>query len=74
MIYDRPFAGILPTYHRLDLSASRTFSLPGASVTAQGTLINAYDRANIFYLDVFTLRRVDQLPLLPSLGIKVAFE
>ncbi len=74
VIYDRPFAGILPTYHRLDLSASRTFSLPGASVTAQGTLINAYDRANIFYLDVFTLRRVDQLPLLPSLGIKVAFE
>ncbi len=74
VIYDRPFAGILPTYHRLDLSASRTFELPHASVTTQATLINAYDRANIFYLDVFTLRRVDQLPLLPSLGVKVAFE
>lgn len=73
VIYERPFNGVLPTYHRLDLSIARTFPFRTADVTVQGTLINTYDRANIFYLDVFTLRRVDQLPLLPSVGLSVAF-
>jgi hypothetical protein len=73
VIYERPFNGVLPTYHRLDLSVARTFPFRTADVTLQGTLINTYDRANIFYLDVFTLRRVDQLPLLPSVGLSVSF-
>ena len=29
-----------------------------------------YDRANLFYFDLFTVRRVDQLPLIPNLSIK----
>lgn len=72
VIYERPFNGILPTYHRLDLSAERTFEFPGGDVTVQASVLNAYDRANIFFLDVFTLQRADQLPLIPSLGIKLA--
>lgn len=36
--------------------------------------INIYDRRNIFYVDVFTLERRDQLPFAPSVGLKVAFE
>lgn len=73
VIYERPFNATLPTYHRLDVSVDRTFSLGRAAVTVQGSLINAYDRRNLFYLDVFTLRRVDQLPLVPSFGLKVEF-
>lgn len=73
VIYERPFSGLLPAYHRLDLSVGRKFELGGASVTMQGSIINAYNRSNIFYLDIFTLRRVDQLPVIPSLGIKVGF-
>ncbi|MFQ5569103.1 MAG: carboxypeptidase regulatory-like domain-containing protein [Rhodothermales bacterium] len=71
VIYERPFNGILPTYHRLDVSVERTFTLGRAGATVQASLINAYDRTNIFYLDIFTLRRADQLPLIPSFGLKI---
>ena len=74
VIYERPFGGRLPTVHRLDVSVDRTFALSaGVDLTAQAALINAYDRRNLFYYDTFTLRRVDQLPLLPSFGLKLAF-
>ena len=71
VIYESPFNGILPTYHRLDVSVERTIVLGPTRIAAQVSVINLYDRANIFYLDVFTLQRADQLPLLPSLGLKV---
>ena len=71
VIYERPFNGVLPTYHRLDLSVDRTFTFDDVELTVQASAINAYDRSNLFYLDVFTLRRVDQLPFVPSLGIKL---
>ncbi|GIV61329.1 MAG: TonB-dependent receptor [Rhodothermaceae bacterium] len=74
VIYADPFNARLPTYHRLDASVERTFQLRRARLTLQGTLINVYDRRNIFFLDVFTLRRADQLPFFPSFGIKLAFE
>ena len=73
VIYARPYDGLLPAYHRLDVSIDRTFDLGRARVTVLGSVMNVYDRRNLFYLDVFTLRRVDQLPVLPSLGIKVEF-
>lgn len=73
VIYERPFNGVLPTYHRLDVSVERTFSLRNADLTVQGSVINVYDRRNLFFLDVFTLRRVDQLPIIPSFGVKVVF-
>jgi outer membrane receptor protein involved in Fe transport len=73
VIYERPYNAVLPTYHRLDVSLSRTLSLGPADITVQGSVINVYDRRNLFYLDVFTLQRIDQLPVVPSLGIKVAF-
>ncbi len=74
VIYERPFNGLLPTYHRLDLSIERTFRFGRGSATVQGSLINAYDRANIFYLDVFTLQSAHQLPLIPSFGLKIEVE
>jgi len=67
-------AGRLPDYHRLDISLQKqiTFSkYTGLKITASVT--NAYDRKNIFYLDVLTLDRVDQLPILPSLGMEFSF-
>ena len=73
VIYERPFNGILPTYHRLDVSVEKTLTIGTADFTILGSVINTYDRANIFYLDVFTLRRANQFPLVPSLGIKASF-
>lgn len=72
VLYERPYDAVLPTYHRLDVSLDRTFALGPVDVTVLGSIINLYDRRNLFYLDVFTLQRVDQLPIIPSLGIKVA--
>ncbi|GIV59164.1 MAG: TonB-dependent receptor [Rhodothermaceae bacterium] len=74
VIYARPFNARLPTYHRLDLSVEKSLPLGPARLTLQGSLINVYDRRNIFFLDVFTLRRADQLPLFPSVGLKLAYE
>lgn len=70
VIYERPFNGLLPDYHRLDVSVERTFDLGMASLTAQAGLVNAYDRTNLFAFDIFTLRRVDQLPIIPTFGLK----
>lgn len=71
VLYGRPYDGRLPSYHRLDVSLERRFAFSSAAVTLQAGLINLYDRRNLFYMDLFTLNRVDQLPLIPSLGIKV---
>jgi hypothetical protein len=74
VIYERPYNAVLPTYHRLDFSVARSFRLGSSDVSLQGSVINLYDRRNLFYLDVFTLTRVDQMPLVPTLAVKVAFD
>ncbi|MEY3573765.1 MAG: hypothetical protein RLZZ617_363, partial [Bacteroidota bacterium] len=37
------------------------------------SLTNAYDRRNIFYFDRIRYSRVDQLPVLPALGLVLSF-
>ena len=74
VIYERPYRGVLPAYHRLDFSIDRTFDVGPAEFTVLASLINLYDRRNLYFLDIFTLNRVDQLPFIPSLGLKVAFQ
>ena len=73
VIYEEPFNALLPTYHRLDFSIDRTFGLRSGEVTIQASIINVYDRNNLFFLDIFTLERTDQLPFIPSLGFKMDF-
>ena len=74
VIYERPYRGELPTYHRLDLSVERAFTWDRVALTLQAGIINVYNRRNLLSLDIFTLRRSDQLPIIPTLGIKVEFE
>jgi hypothetical protein len=69
LILDRPFTARLPTMHRLDLSLERGFDLSFGRLTIQAGAINAYDRRNMFYYDLFTGRRVDQLPLSPYAAV-----
>ncbi len=71
---DKINSGRLPYYHRLDLSLKRKFILSKEvyfEVTAAVT--NAYDRKNIFYFNVVENRRVNQLPVLPSLVVAFHF-
>ena len=51
--------------HRLDVSLGREFDVGFGQLTGQVGAINAYDRQNMFYYDLYTGRRVDQLPLAP---------
>lgn len=69
MIIDKPYLGRLPLVHRLDVSVERGFDLGLGRLELQVGVINAYDRTNIFYYDLFTQRRVDQLPLAPYASI-----
>lgn len=66
--------GRLPYFHRLDMSLSKKLKLGKRTimnVTAAAT--NVYNRANIFYFDRANFRRVDQLPIMPTLGINLTF-
>ena len=64
----------LPAYHRLDLRADWAFS---PRLTGYAELINAYARKNIsgysYSADYRTREEQEQLPLLPSIGIKYTF-
>ncbi len=71
--------GRLPLYHRVDLGVERTFRKGDARITPSLHLINLYNRQNVFsYLYDYqstppTREAVSQLPLLPTIGLTVAF-
>lgn len=74
VIYADYDGGRLPYYHRLDISLSKTFFLTErASLEANLSVTNVYNRKNIFYFDRITYQRVDQLPFMPSLGLSFKF-
>lgn len=72
MVTERPYLARLPLSHRLDLSVERIFETSRGDFTVQAGAINAYDKRNIFYYDLYTATSVDQLPLLPYLSVKAA--
>ncbi len=63
-------AARLPAYHRLDLALKYRQRLSEIFLLETSfTLLNAYNRPNVFYIDRITARRYNQLPLLPMLGL-----
>ncbi len=74
VLYTYPYGGRLPDYHRLDISLEHTFEISrNTAISAMASATNAYDRTNLFYIDLFTLDRLDQLPLIPAVGLKIQF-
>ncbi len=74
LAYGERYGGRLPNYHRLDLSAKRRFSLGKRSILdVNASVTNVYNRNNIFYFDRVTFNRIDQLPLLWSIGLSLSF-
>jgi hypothetical protein len=69
LLLDKPYTGRLPMVHRLDLSLERAFAVSFGQIVVQGGVINAYDQRNMFYYDLFTGRRLDQLPLAPYASV-----
>lgn len=67
-------AGRLIDYHRLDISVKKTFNFTHRSrLEVSASVTNAYDRDNLFYFNRLTYERVNQLPILPSLGMNFYF-
>jgi hypothetical protein len=71
LVLDKPFTGRLPLTHRPDLSVERGFDLSLGRLTAQVGVVNAYDQRNMFYYDLYSGRRVDQLPIAPYASLTV---
>lgn len=83
-LYLEPLGGArnaarFPATHRLDLDASREMMFHGASIAPYVSVVNAYNARNVFvYIydystDRPTRRGYTQFPILPSLGVRVAF-
>lgn len=74
IIYGEYNEGRLSTYHRLDLSVKKKFEFSrNTTLDIMLSVINVYNRKNIFYKDRITNERVDQLPVLPSLSMTLTF-
>jgi hypothetical protein len=66
--------GRLPDYHRLDLTVKKTFNFSENSMLETSfSVTNTYGRENIFFVDRVSGERVNQLPVLPSLGVLYSF-
>jgi hypothetical protein len=66
--------GRLPTYHRLDIGLKKIFILGKYSkLEANVSITNLYNRENIFYVDRTTGEKVNQLPIMPSIGLMFSF-
>lgn len=61
----------LPDYHRLDITISKQFNLNFIKLNLDLSVINAYDRKNIFYFNRNTGERVNMLPILPTATMKI---
>ena len=67
-------AGRLPTYHRLDFDIKKHFNFnENTRLEIDFSIVNVYNRKNIFYIDRITNEIVYQLPIMPSLGVSLAF-
>ena len=74
ILYSDLNSGRLPDYHRLDLSIKKTYSFTTFNIL-EITLgvTNCYNRNNIFYYDRVNAVRVNQLPIIPSIGLNWKF-
>lgn len=74
IIYGPLNEGRLPDYHRMDLSLTKVIGFrKNLNLEITGSVTNVYNRENIFYFHRIRYERVDQLPILPSLGVTLTF-
>lgn len=66
--------GRLSAFHRLDASLQKTYKFKkDRELKVVFSVTNVYNRNNIFYFDRVRYTRVNQLPVLPSIGINYTF-
>jgi hypothetical protein len=68
--WDNSLTARLPDYHRLDCSFSKIFKISTGDLTFGGSILNVYNKKNIFYFNRDSGKSVYMLPFTPSLFIK----
>lgn len=71
MLLDEKNKGQLPDYHRMDINISKKINIWKLLITADFSIINLYNRANLFYFTRENQERVNMLPFLPTFNVKV---
>lgn len=66
--------GRLPNYHRVDLTVKKHFELSkNSDLDVSVAATNVLNRENIFYFDRVDAKRVNQLPIMPTLIVSWGF-
>lgn len=66
--------GRLLDYHRLDMNIKKRFLLgEHSNIELDLSVINVYNRQNVFYVDRISQETIYQLPFLPSFGVTWRF-
>jgi hypothetical protein len=66
--------GRLTSYSRLDLSLKKTFFLGKYTrLEATASVTNTLNQQNIFYFDRISYTQVNQLPIMPAIGLSFTF-
>ncbi len=74
VLYAQYDTGRLPYYHRLDINLKKKYLLgKNSNLEVNLGATNVYNRKNVFYFDRITHKRINQLPIMPSLGIVMSF-
>ncbi|GAB4285459.1 MAG: carboxypeptidase regulatory-like domain-containing protein [Marinilabiliales bacterium] len=74
VIYGDLNSARLSDYHRLDFNIKRKFFFVNNSeLEISASVTNVYNRNNVFYFNRLTHERVDQLPIMPSIGMSFTF-
>jgi len=73
-IYGQFDGSRLPDYARMDVSIDKSFQLSeNVGLHINASVINLFDRQNIFYYDRISGQQVNQLPILPTLSVAMTF-
>jgi hypothetical protein len=66
--------GRLPAYHRFDVGVKYRYRWnEHVHMEVNAGATNVYNRPNIFYVDRFTFKRFNQLPIMPSVNVTLGF-
>lgn len=64
----------LPDYHRFDVGVKYKYRWTDkTTLEINFGATNVYNRDNVFYVDRFTFKRIDQLPIMPNLNLSLTF-
>jgi len=64
----------LPDFARFDIGCKYKYKIsPKSTLETNFGATNVLNRANIFYVDRFTFKRIDQLPFLPNVNLSLSF-